>query len=219
MVGKSRTTSSRRWLDRQHADCYVQQAKQAGFRARSAYKLLEIQEKDKILQKGMGVVDLGAAPGGWAQVAVQVVGETGYVLAIDILPMENMTGVDIVLGDFREKEVFDKLVSKLNEKPVDLVMSDMSPNLSGIPMVDQARSMELAEMALEFAEIVLVKNGNFLVKVFQGSGLQKYEALLKERFSRVIVRKPKASRAESREVYLLAKGYFRPSEEEKGLVS
>lgn len=204
---KSKSKSSRRWLDRQHSDYYTQLAKQEGYRSRSAYKLLEIQEKDKIIAKGMRVVDLGAAPGGWSQVLKKYVGQTGKIVAIDILPIEPLNGVDTVYGDFQKTETVEALMLLLDEKGVDLVISDLAPNLSGIATVDQARSMDLAELALEFAERVLVKEGVFLIKVFQGSGFQAYLAHLKERFQRVLVRKPKASRAESREVYLLARGY------------
>jgi 23S rRNA (uridine2552-2'-O)-methyltransferase len=209
MPGKStsKSKSSRRWLDRQHSDYYTQQAKQAGYRSRSAYKLLEIQEKDKILAKGMTVVDLGAAPGGWSQVISKYVGQSGKIVAIDILPIGFLKGVDTIHGDFQKSETLEALMLALNGKRVDLVISDLAPNLSGIATVDQARAMDLAEMALDFAESVLAKEGVFLIKVFQGSGFQEYLKCLKERFLRVLVRKPKASRAESREVYLLAKGY------------
>lgn len=202
-----KSKSSRRWLDRQHSDHYTQLAKAEGYRSRSAYKLLEIQEKDKILAKGMTVVDLGAAPGGWSQVLAKYVGQSGKIVAIDILPIEPLKGVDTVIGDFQKTETVEALMLVLNGKAVDLVISDLAPNLSGIAMVDQARSIDLAEMALDFAEKVLVKEGVFLIKIFQGSGFQEYLTRLKERFKRVLVRKPRASRAESREVYLLAQGY------------
>ncbi len=204
---KSKSKSSRRWLDRQHSDYYTQLAKQEGYRSRSAYKLLEIQEKDKIIAKGMRAVDLGAAPGGWSQVLTKYIGQTGKIVAIDILPIEPLNGVDTVYGDFQKTETVEALMLLLDGKGVDLVISDLAPNLSGIAAVDQARSMDLAELALDFAERVLVKEGVFLIKVFQGSGFQAYLTHLKERFQRVLIRKPKASRAESREVYLLARGY------------
>jgi len=213
---RAKTKSSRRWLERQHSDFYVKQAREAGFRSRSAYKLLEIQEKDKVFFKGMRVVDLGAAPGGWSQVAAKCVGQTGKVLAMDILAMDPINGVDIVQGDFQKMEVLEEMVLALKGEAVDLVISDMAPNLSGITAVDQVRALNLAEMALEFAERVLVKDGVFFIKVFQGSGSEEYLASLKYRFSRVIVRKPKASRAESREIYLLAKGYKPQGNEMKG---
>lgn len=199
--------SSQRWLARQHADYYTQLAKQQGYRSRSAYKLLEIQQKDKILFKGMKVVDLGAAPGGWSQVLTETIGHSAQIIALDILPIESIKGVDIVCGDFEKTETIEELFMLLNGKRVDLVISDLAPNLSGIGLVDQARAMNLAEIALEFVEKVLVEKGVFLIKVFQGAGFQQYLTRLKERFHHVSVRKPKASRAESREVYLLAKGY------------
>lgn len=201
------SSSSRRWLDRQHADPYVQQAKKAGYRSRAVYKLLEIQQRDKILAPGMRVVDLGAAPGGWSQVAAQCVGQKGYVLAMDILAMDFINGVDIVQGDFQEAAVLEILLNTLKGKSVDWVLSDMAPNLSGIPAADQARSIDMAEGALAFAECVLVQGGGMLVKIFQGTGSQEYLAALKARFRQVLVRKPKASRKESREIYVLAKGY------------
>jgi len=204
---RAKTGSSRRWLDRQHSDPYVQQAKEAGYRSRAAYKLLEIQAKDKILASGMTVVDLGAAPGGWSQVAAKLVGRSGKILAMDILPMDPINGVDIVQGDFQEAAVLEELIMGLKGKGVDWVLSDMAPNMSGISAADQARALELADEALAFAEGVLVKGGGLLIKIFQGSGSQEYLAGLKKRFAQVLVRKPKASRKESREVYLLAKGY------------
>ncbi len=209
--------SSGRWLERQRKDYYTQLAKEKGYRSRSAYKLIEIQEKDNILFKGMRVVDLGAAPGGWSQVLTKHVGLSGKIVAIDILPIESLEGVDTVYGDFQKTETIEKLMSLLDGKRVDLVISDLAPNLSGIALADQARAMDLAEIALDFAEKVLVKEGVFLIKVFQGSGFQEYLMHLKERFQRVWVRKPKASRSESREVYLLAKGYHPYFRETQGV--
>lgn len=206
MVSKSRSKSSRRWLERQHADHYVQKAKQAGFRSRAAYKLLELQEKDKLFWPGMTVLDLGAAPGGWSQVAVEKVGQNGKVIALDILPMDPIKGVDIIQGDFDQPEVVEKLLAMLGNRPVDLVISDMAPNLSGIPAVDQARAMYLADKVFELVVKVLAKDGTLLIKLFQGSETEEYIAELKKRFRQVVVRKPKASRSESREIYLLAKG-------------
>lgn len=207
MGSKSRTNSSQRWLERQRSDHFVQKARQEGYRSRSAYKLLEVQEKDRILLPGMTVVDLGAAPGGWSQVAAEKVGRTGKVVALDILPMDSINGVDIVQGDFQKMEVLEELIAVLGDRKVELVISDMAPNLSGIPAMDHARAMHLAEIALEFTERVLVPNGTFFIKIFQGSDSQHYATQLKKQFKQVIVRKPKASRAESREMYLLAKGY------------
>lgn len=218
MVNKARakTKSSRRWLDRQHSDPYVAQAREAGFRSRSAYKLMELHERDKLFKKGMTIVDLGAAPGGWSQVAIKCVGESGKVLAMDILPMDPIKGVDIVQGDFQKIEVLEELVLALKGKPVDLVISDMAPNLSGIAAADQARALNLSDMALQFAERVLDENGGFLIKIFQGAGSQEYLTNLKQRFNQVVVRKPKASRAESREIYFLAKGYKLNGNETRG---
>lgn len=205
---KSRSKSSQRWLERQHSDLYTQEAKKQKYRSRSAFKLLEIQKKDHILSKGMTVIDLGAAPGGWSQVAADIVGHEGCVIALDRLPMDSLDGVDILLGDFQEESVFDQLQKQLKGKTVDLVLSDMAPNFSGVPAIDIARSYYLAELALSLAQMVLREEGNFLVKVFQGDGFDKYLAMLKEYFKKVVIRKPKSSRAESREVYILAKGYI-----------
>jgi len=214
---KAKSPSSRRWLQRQHADQYVRQAQAAGYRSRAAYKLLEIQKKDKIFQKGVNVVDLGAAPGGWSQVARECIGQSGKVIALDILPMESLKGVDIVQGDFQKEETLESLVLLSKDKGIQLVISDMAPNLSGITAVDQARSLHLAEVALTFSERVLMKNGILLVKLFQGLGFEAYLAQLKSKFSQVVIRKPKASRAESREVYLLGRGYLSNCEN-KGLL-
>jgi 23S rRNA (uridine2552-2'-O)-methyltransferase len=206
-VAKSRSKSSASWLERQHSDPYTQQAKKLGYRGRAAFKLLEIQAKDKILAKGMRVVDLGAAPGGWSQVASQILGPTGQLIALDKLPIESLVGVDIVQGDFQEQAVMDELRSRLKNQPVDLVISDMAPNLTGMSSVDQPRSMELAELAFDFAQQVLKPDGNFLVKVFQGEGFEAFWSMLKGQFKQVVIRKPKSSRKESREMYVLAKGF------------
>lgn len=207
----SRSNSSRRWLNRQHNDIYTAKAKQEGYRSRAAYKLLEIHAKDNLFTKGMSVIDLGAAPGGWSEVATKVVGKSGSVIALDILPIEPIKDVDIIEGDFREQEVFDQLMAHLkirNIDKVDLVISDMAPNISGMPSIDQPRSFYLAELALELVDAVLKKNGQLLIKVFQGEGFQAYWAMLKKRFQLVSTRKPQASRVESRELYVLAKGYL-----------
>lgn len=214
---KPRTASSRRWLDRQHSDPYVAKARESGFRSRSAYKLLEIQEKDHLFRPGMIVVDLGAAPGGWSQVAAKLVGDKGKIFALDILPMESIPGVDILIGDFQEMEIFDQLCEKCHGKDIDLVISDMAPNLSGVRAIDQARSSYLSELVLDFAKMVLKKGGSLLIKVFQGEGFQEYIAALKTEFKRVVVRKPQASRKESREVYLLATEYTPHNNDMRGL--
>lgn len=209
----ARTKSSRRWLERQHSDPYTQKAKKLGYRSRAAFKLLEIQQKDQLLRKGMTIIDLGAAPGGWSQVAAEVIGQMGQIVAVDKLPMESLNGVDILIGDFQEESVFNQLITQLNGKPADLVLSDMAPNISGIAAVDQPRSIYLAELALSLAQQVLKDGGGLLVKVFQGEGFDGYSAMLKEQFRQVIIRKPLSSRLESREVYILAKGYNPTSKE------
>ncbi len=203
----ARSKSSSRWLQRHFADDYVRRAQQAGYRSRAVYKLLEIQERDRILRPGMVVVDLGAAPGGWSQVAAKIVGKRGRVIALDILPIEPMDGVEIVQGDFREPVVLERLLKIVGERGVDLVISDMAPNSSGMKAVDQPRAMYLAELALELAQRVLVPGGDLLVKVFQGEGIEEYRRALRASFEKLLTRKPKASRSSSREVYLLARNY------------
>ena len=205
----SRSKSSRQWLKDHFDDAYVKQAQKEGFRSRAAYKLLEIQQRDHILKHGMRVVDLGAAPGGWSQVATRLIGSSGQVIALDLLPVDPMAHMEFIQGDFTEQSVLDKLLQVLENKEVDLVMSDMAPNISGIKAVDQPRSMYLAELALDLAQNVLCKNGSFLIKVFQGAEFDNYIRLLRSRFDKVVTRKPKASRSNSREVYLLARGYHR----------
>jgi 23S rRNA (uridine2552-2'-O)-methyltransferase len=197
--------SSNRWKARQEKDPYVKQARAAGYRARAAFKLLELDEKDRLLRPGFRVVDLGAAPGSWSQVAAERVGEAGRVVALDILPMDTLPGVDFIEGDFRESEVLEKLESVVGDR-VDLVLSDMAPNLSGIPVSDQARSMHLAELALDFARQWLSANGRFVVKLFQGEGFDEFVRDARATFKAVRVRKPNSSRRESREVYLIGDG-------------
>jgi len=204
---QSRSKSSRQWLKDHFDDVYVKQAQKAGYRSRAVYKLLEIQEKDHILKHGMTVVDLGAAPGGWSQVASHIVGASGKVVALDILPMDSLAHVEIIQGDFTEPSVFEQLLEVLEGQEVDLVMSDMAPNISGIKVVDQPRAMYLAELALDMAQNVLRNNGDFLVKVFHGSGFDSYINMLRSLFNKVVTRKPKASKSNSREVYLLARGF------------
>lgn len=203
----TKSKSSRRWLDRHFKDEYVKRAQREGYRARAAYKLLEIQEKDRILEPGMRVVDLGAAPGGWAQVAQTIVGDTGLVIGLDLLPIEPLPGVTFIQGDFREQEPLERLRSALGGEPVDLVLSDMAPNVSGMPAVDQPRSIYLCELALEFCREMLKPGGSLLVKVFQGAGFDAYLLELRSAFGQVASRKPRASRPKSREVYLVARGY------------
>lgn len=203
----ARSKSSGRWLKEHFDDEYVKKAQQEGYRSRAIYKLLEIQAKDHIIKQGMTVVDLGAAPGGWSQLAANLVGKNGQVIALDVLPMSSLGGVEIIEGDFREEEVLDGLLGTLNNRKVDLVMSDMAPNMSGMPDVDQPRAMYLAELTLDLSDKVLRKGGDILVKVFQGEGFDEYLRSLRAAFTKVQSRKPKASRPRSREVYLLGRGF------------
>jgi 23S rRNA (uridine2552-2'-O)-methyltransferase len=206
-----KSQSSRQWLRRHVNDPYVQRSKREGYRSRSAYKLTEIDDRDKLLRPGHVVVDLGAAPGGWSQVAAQRVGKGGKVLAIDLLHMDAVPGVDFVQGDFAKGSGLGAIGSLLGERKADLVLSDMAPNMSGIPVSDQARSMELAELARDFAVLHLqAEEGAFLVKVFQGAGYDEYLKSLRAAFRKVVVRKPDASRGESAEQYLLARGLKAP---------
>jgi len=202
----ARSKSSGRWLQRHFGDVYLHKAQQEGYRSRAAFKLLEINERDHILQRGMTIVDLGAAPGGWSQVAAKIVGEKGRVIAVDVLPMEPVSGVSVLQGDFREEPVMTELLMILGEQHlVDLVISDMSPNISGMKSVDQPRAMYLAELALDLAREVLSPGGALLVKTFEGEGIVEFRRELQRSFRTVLTRKPKASRAASREVYMLAK--------------
>lgn len=187
-------------------DHYVQRAKAEGWRSRAAFKLMEIDEKDRLLRPGMVVVDLGAAPGGWSQVAAERVGSGGRVLALDLLDMTPVAGVEFIQGDFREDAVLAELTFRLAGRPVDLVISDMAPNISGIAATDQARSVHLAELALEFSSRHLKSGGSFLVKTFQGQGFDAFRKAMEVAFDKVVVRKPKSSRDRSSEVYLLGLG-------------
>lgn len=206
----ARSKSSRRWLDRQLSDPYVKRAQEQGYRSRAAYKLLEIQEKDRVIASGMRVVDLGAAPGSWSQIATRLVGPAGRVLALDVLPMEPLPGVEVLTGDFREDAVLADLRKRLGGALTDLILSDMAPNLSGTAAVDLPRAVYLAELALDLAREVLRPGGTLVIKTFQGEGFDALLRALRERFTSVVSRKPRASRPESREQYLVAKG-FRPS--------
>jgi 23S rRNA (uridine2552-2'-O)-methyltransferase len=198
--------TSKQWMREHVNDPFVQQAKKDGYRSRAAYKLLEIDAKDHLLKHGAVVVDLGATPGGWSQVAMSKVGRSGKVVALDLLPLDPLAGVDFIQGDFREDAVLKQLEELLQGKPVGLVISDMAPNMSGVASADQARAMHLAELAMEFALEHLEPQGSFLVKVFQGEGFEEYYKLMRSRFIKVVSRKPKASRDRSSEVYLLASG-------------
>ena len=195
--------TSKQWMKEHVNDPYVQLAQKEGYRSRAAYKLLEIDERDHLLKPGMVVVDLGATPGGWSQVAGNKVGDGGKVIALDLLPLQPLARVDFIQGDFREDSVLAQLEAALAGQKIGLVISDMAPNISGIDSADQARAIHLAELALEFAVQHLKPGGAFLVKVFQGSGFEAYMKAMRDHFGRVVSRKPKASRDRSSEVYLL----------------
>jgi 23S rRNA (uridine2552-2'-O)-methyltransferase len=207
MTKKKQSVSSQRWMQEHFADKYVQLAQKQGLRSRAVFKIEEIHQKDNLIRSGMAVVDLGAAPGGWSQYAVNLVGEEGTVIACDILPMDSLAGVDFLQGDFREEVVLNALMKKIGGKNVDVVMSDMAPNMSGNDSVDQAKSMYLVELALDMCHQVLKRNGSFIVKVFMGDGFDEYFKTVKQAFVTVKTRKPESSRARSREVYLVATGY------------
>ncbi|MCK9539524.1 23S rRNA (uridine(2552)-2'-O)-methyltransferase RlmE [Dokdonella sp.] len=202
----ARSKSSSRWLREHFNDPFVKRAQAEGWRSRAVFKLEELLERDRLIRPGMLVVDLGAAPGGWSQVVRQQLGEKGRVVALDILPMQGIGGVEFIQGDFREEAVLARLRDLLAGTPVDLVLSDMAPNLSGMSVVDQPRAMYLVELAEEFAATHLREGGAFLVKVFQGAGFDDLVRRLRGRYARVSIRKPKASRARSAEVYALAIG-------------
>jgi 23S rRNA (uridine2552-2'-O)-methyltransferase len=206
-MARKRSKSSRRWLDEHFDDAYVKKAQQHGYRSRAAYKLLEIQIKDRIIQPGETVIDLGAAPGGWSQVAAELVGSQGRVIALDILPMDPIVGVECLQGDFTEQAILDQLLDTLGQVKAGLVLSDMAPNISGIKAVDQPRAMYLAELAVDLAQKVLDSNGDLLIKVFQGEGFDQLLGQIRALFHKVITRKPQASRSRSREVYILARGF------------
>jgi len=197
---------SKQWMREHVNDPYVQLAQKEGYRARAAYKLLEIDAKDRLFRPGMVVVDLGATPGSWSQIASAKVGQGGKVIALDLLPLDPLAGVDFIQGDFREDAVLKQLENLLQNKQVDLVISDMAPNMSGVASADQARAMHLAELAMEFALEHLKKQGDFLVEVFQGAGFEDFLKLMRGHFAKVVTRKPKASRDRSSEVYLLGSG-------------
>lgn len=203
----ARSKSSQRWLGEHFSDEYVKKAQQEGYRSRAIYKLKEIQEKDRILQPGMKVVDLGASPGGWSQYATSVVGQKGRVVASDILPLDPLPFVEFVLGDFREDAVLAEILQLLGDDKADLVISDMAPNMSGVDAVDQPRAIHLCELALDMARQVLKPGGAFLVKLFQGDGSEAFIRDVRSSFKTLKIRKPSASRPRSREVYVLAQGF------------
>lgn len=202
----SRSKSSQRWLQEHFKDPYVKKAQAEGYRSRAVFKLDELIERDDLLKPGMTVVDLGAAPGGWSQLVNEKLKNRGRIVALDILPMQGISGVDFICGDFREDSVLAELEARLQGARVDLVLSDMAPNMSGVDLVDQARAMHLSELALDFASRWLKPGGDFLIKLFHGVGFDDYVRNLRTAFTRVSIRKPKASRARSNEVYALARG-------------
>ena len=200
----AKKSSSRRWMNEHLNDEYVKKAQKEGYRCRAVYKLIEIIDKNQIITKGDRILDLGAAPGGWSQVAAKIVGKTGQIIASDILPIEEIPGVDFLQGDFTEMSVYKALLSLTKDQKMNTILSDMAPNMSGQLSVDQPKSMYLAELALDMAIKTLTPNGHFLVKVFQGDGFDAYVQIARQTFKRVAIKKPKASRARSKEVYLLA---------------
>jgi len=211
----ARSKSSGKWLAEHFSDEFVKRARKEGYRSRAIYKLREIDERDRLLKPGMAVVDLGAAPGAWSQYAMERLGSGGRIVALDILPMEPIPGVEVLQGDFSEESSVRALLAAVGGRPVDLVISDIAPNISGIDSADQARTMYLAELAMDFAIEVLKPGGAFLVKVFQGAGFNEFFRILQQRFARVASRKPKASRPRSPEIYLLATGFRGPGKEKQ----
>ena len=214
MSKKKRTASQSRWLQEHFKDVYVQEAHKQGLRSRASFKIEEIQERDRLFKPGYKVVDLGAAPGVWSQYATTCVGENGRVVACDILPMDPIYGVDFLQGDFREQSVLDELLRIVGDTEVDVVMSDMAPNMSGNLAVDQPRAMYLVELAFEMCNQILKKGGSFVVKVFNGEGTEAYLRMLRSAFKEVKVRKPDASRSRSREVYYVGLGFKGAREQE-----
>jgi 23S rRNA (uridine2552-2'-O)-methyltransferase len=202
-----RTKSSARWLAEHASDEFVKRAKAEGWRSRAVFKLAEIQERERLLKPGIRCVDLGAAPGGWSQYAARIVGGSSRIVATDILPMDAIPGVEFVQGDFREESVLEQVLGAVGSEKVDLVLSDMAPNMAGIDAVDQPRSMYLAELALEFADRVLTPGGDALIKLFQGAGFDEIVRDARRRYGRVVTKKPKASRTRSPEIYLLARQF------------
>lgn len=204
---KNRSKSSKGWLKEHFDDPYVKEAQRLGYRSRACFKLIEIQERDHLIRAGMSIVDLGAAPGGWSQLAAQWVGGKGLVIASDILPVDALPGVEFIQGDFSSEEVYQALRKRLGDKKIDLVICDMAPNISGNSVVDQYQAMALADLALDFAREHLKPGGAFLIKLFQGKGVQEFDQELRKSFSKLLIRKPKSSRARSREVYYLARDF------------
>ncbi len=207
MTKKKRSSSSTRWLKEHFDDHYVQKAHKMGLRSRASFKLDEIQLQDKLIRQGMTVVDLGSAPGSWSQYVAGLIGTQGTVIACDILPMDPLPGVSFLQGDFREEAVLNALLERIGGKTVDVVLSDMAPNMSGNDTTDQARSVYLVELALDMCHKVLKQNGSFVVKVFQGDGFEQYLKDVRQAFTTVKIRKPESSRARSRETYIVATGF------------
>ena len=205
----ARSKTSKKWMEEHVNDPYVKKAQMDGYRSRASYKLIEINNKDNLYRPGSVVMDLGSAPGGWSQIVAPVVGESGRVIASDILPMDAIIGVDFVQGDFTDEEVYHQILRVLGDDEVDTVISDMAPNLSGVKSTDQYSSMYLVELALDMARNVLKSGGSFCAKVFQGVGYDEYVKDVRSSFNQVVVRKPAASRPRSREVYIVAKGFKR----------
>ena len=206
-MSKKRSNSSARWLAEHENDTYVQEARRLGYRSRAVFKLKELQEKDRILKPGQIVVDLGAAPGGWSQLARPLIGSKGKLIALDILPMEPVPEVQFICGDFREQSVLKQLEQLIGTQAVDVVLSDLAPNMSGIDIADAASSLYLCELALDFSRAHLKSKGVFVTKVFQGDGFDGYIKAVRQAFEKVTIRKPKASRPRSREVYLVARNF------------
>jgi 23S rRNA (uridine2552-2'-O)-methyltransferase len=202
----SRSKSSHNWLKEHHDDAYVLQARRDGYRSRAVYKLIEIQQKDQILKPGQFVLDLGAAPGGWSEYVAQFAANKGRLIAVDLLPIEAIGGVEFIQGDFTEAKILDQILDLVDKQPLDLVLSDMAPNISGIETVDQPKSIYLAELAFELARDCLNQNGSFVVKLFQGEGFEEITSAFRLAFKSVKFRKPKASRARSREIYAVCRG-------------
>ena len=202
----ARSKSSKRWLQEHHEDAYVRQAREQGYRSRAVFKLIELQQKDKLFKPGQWVLDLGAAPGGWSEYAIQMVGDEGRVIALDLLEMEPIAGVEVLRGDFTEQATLEALLGLIGGRKVDLVLSDMAPNLSGVESIDQPRAMYLAELALDLAHQYLAPQGMLVVKLFQGQGFDPLVGALRQAFQSVKLRKPDASRARSNEIYAVCRG-------------
>jgi len=205
-MSKKRSASSKRWLHEHRSDAYVKQARHEGYRSRAVYKLEELDRRDHLLRPGISVVDLGAAPGGWCQYLHKRLGDKATIVALDVLPMDPLPGVTFIQGDFRESAVLEQLEAAVGSAKVDLVLSDMAPNISGVDAADQAGSVHLAELALEFAKARLKPGGALVIKLFQGEGFDEFVRNLRQNFDKVALRKPKASRPRSRENYLVARG-------------